>query len=183
MNINYFDALSDPQGNEPPRPQIDRFLGSAGGHALAGWNAWHLLPQSLWLAQLERRCGDHKTQPHDQPSKIGARGFGANSLTKLPPLDQVFARYRQLLSARSSSPAFHPHGTQKILDMAKRIFAVLRTSPDETKQVLCLQNVSAQDVQMQIPNQKAARDLLTNHSVDSKIVLKPYQTLWFEVIL
>jgi glucosylglycerate phosphorylase len=85
-----------------------------------------------------------------------------------------------LLMARSTSSAFDPHGGQKVVDVDKRVFAILRTSPDGSNQVLCLQNVTAQEIQIQNPLKKTARDLLTNRSVDLMITLKPYQSMWLE---
>jgi glucosylglycerate phosphorylase len=178
MNINYFDALSDPQGNEPLSLQIDRFLAAQAVmlslvgmpgiyfHSLFGSRNWYA---GVEITKHNRTINRQKLERADLESELADQ----NSLRH-----QVFARYRQLLSVRSSSPAFHPHGTQKIVEIDKRIFAILRTSPDETEQVLCLQNVSTQEVQAQIPNQKAARDLLTNRSVDAQLTLRPYQTLW-----
>jgi sucrose phosphorylase len=93
---------------------------------------------------------------------------------------KVFTRYRRLLSARSASSAFDPHGAQKVLDIDQRIFVLLRTSLDESKQVLCIQNVTARKAEIKNPLNKTARDLLTNRSHDSSIVLKPYQTLWLD---
>jgi glucosylglycerate phosphorylase len=178
MNINYFDALSDPQGNEPLSLQIDRFLAAQAVmlslvgmpgiyfHSLFGSRNWN---EGVEITKHNRTINRQKLERADLEAELADK----NSLRS-----QVFARYRHLLSVRSSSPAFHPHGTQKILEIDKRIFAVLRTSPDETEQVLYLQNVSTQEVQVQIPNQKAARDLLTNRSVDMQLTLRPYQTLW-----
>ncbi|MDP1546173.1 MAG: alpha-amylase family glycosyl hydrolase [Anaerolineales bacterium] len=178
MNINYFDALSDPQGNEPLAAQIDRFLAAQAimlslvgmpgiyFHSLFGSRNWYA---GVEITKHNRTINRQKLERADLEAELADQ----NSLRY-----QVFARYRQLLAARSSSPAFHPHGTQRILEIDKRIFAVLRASPNETEQVLCLQNVSAQEVQIQIPNQKAARDLLTNRSVGVQLTLQPYQTLW-----
>ncbi len=181
MNINYFDALSDPKGNEPLAAQIDRFLAAQAVmlslvgvpgiyfHSLFGSRNWN---EGVEMTKHNRAINRQKLERADLEAEL----VDKNSLRH-----QVFARYRQLLSARSSSPAFHPHGTQEILNVDKSIFAVLRTSPGETEQVLCLQNISAQDAQAQIPNQKAARDLLTNRFVDVQIALQPYQTLWLEI--
>lgn len=181
MNINYFDALSDPQGNEPLTIQIDRFLAAQAVmlslvgmpgiyfHSLFGSRNWN---EGVKITKHNRTINRQKLERTDLEAELADQ----NSLRH-----QIFARYRQLLSARSSSPAFHPYGTQKILQIDKKIFAVLRTSPDETKQVLCLQNVSTQNVRGQIPHQKAARDLLTNRSVDAQLTLQPYQTIWLEI--
>ena len=84
----------------------------------------------------------------------------------------------QLLKARSSTPAFHPHGTQMILDVHPSVFAIERISPDKKTRVVCLHNVSAQAITF-TTNYESAADLFTGQEVDiSKIVLGPYQVLW-----
>ena len=75
---------------------------------------------------------------------------------------QVFARYRDLLARRAACQAFHPNGSQKILDMGSAVFASLRSSPMRDRQVLCLQNVTAKS--QRVPGHE----------------LKPYQTLWLD---
>jgi sucrose phosphorylase len=102
---------------------------------------------------------------------------------------QVFQRYAQLLRARSSSPAFHPNGKQQILDRGEAIFALLRLSPDERQQVLCLHNVSDQPQPLTIinilpPVSTRAINLITEEWIDfgsnSVLVLKPYEILWLQ---
>ena len=162
LNINYFDALSDPAGNEPLQLQIDRFMASQAillalrglpgiyFHSLFGSRGWHEGPaltgrnrtinrQKLERAELEAALAD--------PGSLRA---------------QVFGRYRQLLIHRAASAAFDPHGGQSIEDFGRGIFAVRRNSPDGSSQVLCLQNVTAQ-------TQTAGKYSLT-----------PYQTLWVD---
>ncbi len=77
---------------------------------------------------------------------------------------QVFERFRHLLVQRRSSAAFHPLGDQKIMDVGRGVFAVQRTSPDGSRQVLCLQNITSQTQSVSLPNRKH--------------LLEPYQTLW-----
>ena len=48
-----------------------------------------------------------------------------------------------LLKARTSHPAFHPNGEQQVIVGNPALFCLLRKSPDEQEQVLCLHNVSA----------------------------------------
>lgn len=181
MNINYFDALSNPNGNEPLDLQVNRFLAAQAimlslvgvpgiyFHSLFGSRNWRegveitkqnrtINRQKFTRAELERELAN----PHSLRSN-------------------VFARYRQLLAARSSSLAFHPHGKQHVLDFGKRVFALQRISPDGSKQVLCLQNVTAEEIQIHNPLKKTARDLLTNRFHDASFSLAPYQTAWLEV--
>jgi sucrose phosphorylase len=94
---------------------------------------------------------------------------------------RVFVRFYQLLSARSNSPAFDPHGTQKILDLHPSIFALERSSPDGTARVLCLHNVSQQKFTFSTPYEPGM-DLFTSHSLDvSQISMDAYQILWIKL--
>jgi sucrose phosphorylase len=61
LNVNYFDALSDP----------------AGGDAGAGGRAGHLLSQPARLARLAGGRAPHGAQPHHQPPEVGAGRPGA----------------------------------------------------------------------------------------------------------
>ena len=180
MNINYFDALSNPSANEPLELQIDRFMAAQAimlsmvgmpgiyFHSLFGSRNWK---EGVQITKHNRTINRQKLE-RDELEKQLADPASLRS--------NVFTRYRELLKARSSSDAFNPHGAQKILDVGQGIFAIARTSREETRQVLCLQNVTAQEVKLANPLSKTARDLFTNRSVDSKITLMPYQTLWIE---
>jgi glycosidase len=55
---------------------------------------------------------------------------------------RVFRHYGALLRARRNHAAFHPQGAQHVLDLDGRVFGVLRTSIDGSRQALCLHNVS-----------------------------------------
>jgi glucosylglycerate phosphorylase len=183
MNINYFDALSNPSSEEPLDLQVDRFMAAQAimlslvgmpgiyFHSLFGSRNWK---EGVNTTKHNRTINRQKLEREELENQLA----DANSLRS-----KVFTRYRELLMARSSTSAFDPHGGQKVLDLEKGIFAVLRTSPDGSRQVLCLQNVTAQELEIENPMKKTAHDMLTNRLVDSKIVLKPYQTLWFKVSL
>lgn len=94
---------------------------------------------------------------------------------------KVFARYAKLLKARSSNPAFHPHGAQRIIAAHDSVFALERISPDGKFRVLCLHNVSAEQVHFQT-NYSSGTNLFTNQVLQiSNIALEPYQTLWIKL--
>jgi sucrose phosphorylase len=163
MNINYFDALSNPAGGEPLETQIDRFLAAQAimlslrglpgiyFHSLFGSRNWN---EGVTLTGHNRSINRQKLER----ATLEAELANPNSLRK-----RVFARYRELLQKRAASSAFHPHGGQEILDFGRGVFALRRTSPIGDKSVLCLQNVT---------NQPQAA---VGHS------LEPYQTLWLEM--
>lgn len=162
MNINYFDALSDPNSNEPLEVQVDRFMAAQAimlslrgvpgiyFHSLFGSRGW----KAGWeQSKLNRTINRQKLDRNDLECEL------ADPVTLR---SQVFERYRQLLLMRAASKAFHPHGDQTILQMGKGIFAVLRSSPNGDNCTLCLQNVTAQT------------------QFTGNYLLEPYQTHWVE---
>jgi glucosylglycerate phosphorylase len=191
MNINYFDALCDPQGNEPLELQTDRFMtaqaimlslvGMPGiyFHSLFGSRSWR---EGVNLTGRNRTINRQKFDLAAFESELR----DGSSLRY-----HVFHCYAQLLRARSTSSAFHPHGEQQVLDCGEAIFALLRLSPDTSQRVLCLHNVSDQPQRVTVledisgsPTNRFT-DLIVNrpisNSLNSTLVLKPYQTLWLRI--
>ena len=164
MNINYFDALSNPNGNEPLELQVNRFiaaqaimlsiLGIPGiyFHSLFGSRGWI---EGVQQTGRNRSINREKLQFDELQNQIADK----NSLRY-----KVFTRYSQLLNARSASSAFHPHGTQVIRGLHPAVFAVDRISPDGRSRILCLHNVSQKTVSFSV-NEKP-------------MSLEPYQVLW-----
>jgi len=98
-----------------------------------------------------------------------------------------------LLRARSASSAFHPHGTQQVLDCGEAIFALLRLSPHASQRVLCLHNVSDQSQRVIVDLEDISgsslnqfTDLIENERIsfplNGKLNLRPYQTLWLRIM-
>ncbi|HND50253.1 MAG TPA: alpha-amylase family glycosyl hydrolase, partial [Anaerolineales bacterium] len=164
MNINYFDALSNPNGNEPLELQVKRFIAAQAimlsiiglpgiyFHSLFGSRGW---TEGVKQTGRNRTINREKLQFDALQSQLA----NENSLRS-----KVFSKYSELLKTRSTSPAFDPHGTQKILDLHPSVFAVERTSPDGKEHMLCLHNVSQKSVSFSV-NEK-------------QITLEPYQVLW-----
>jgi len=193
MNINYFDALSNPNSLleaagtatgakfEALDLQVDRFIASQAimlslvgvpgiyFHSLFGSRGWL---EGAKQTERNRTINREKCNLQTLQRELADSG----SLRS-----RVFARYRQLLLARSNSPAFHPHGEQKILDVHPAVFAIERISPDETSHILCLHNVSVEEVTFSTPYETAT-NLFRGQSVQSsQITLEPYQTLWMRL--
>jgi sucrose phosphorylase len=104
---------------------------------------------------------------------------------------QVFRAYRHMLQVRAQHPAFHPNGPQQILEIHAAVFAVLRTAPDGSERMLCLNHVSeaVHTVHVDVPfvQAHAVHDVLTGETFsleDGKIVLElaPYRVLWLKEV-
>ena len=160
LNINYFDALSNPADAEALEVQVDRFMASQAillslrgvpgiyFHSLFGSRSW---AEGVRQSQHNRTINRQKLALSELEDAL----VDSSSLRS-----RVFQRYRDLLAQRATSAAFNPHGGQEILEMGSGVFAVLRRSTAGGEQVLCLQNV-------------------TNHALTAgRYSLKPYETLW-----
>jgi sucrose phosphorylase len=181
ININYFDALSNPSGNEPLDIQINRFiaaqaimlslLGVPGiyFHSMFGSRGWmDGVKQTGRNRTINReKCNFEELQKElSDPDSLKAK---------------VYARYRELLATRSQYPAFHPHGRQLVMDVDPSVFAVERISPDQSSHVLCFHNVCAERINFNTAY-KSGMDLFTGEKLQtSNITLEPYQILWMSL--
>jgi len=191
MNINYFDALSDPGGDEPIEIQVDRFtaaqaimlslVGVPGiyFHSLFGSRGW---PEGVQQTGRNRTINRQKLTRADLERELADPASRRYA---------VFNRYAQLLKARSALPAFHPYGNQQIIECGDSIFTVLRVSPGGAGRALCLQNVAGRPQSASVDFEKIfgpaskdgrARDLITGKRFivggKNPLRLRPYQTLW-----
>jgi sucrose phosphorylase len=194
LNINYLDALCDPESsNESEALIAKRFLASQAimlalkgvpgiyFHSLFGSRNWIDGVNSTGRARTINREKLQVDSLEDELNDIG-------SLRNL-----VFSGYKTLLDARTSNTAFHPNGEQKVLNLHKSIFSVLRSSPDGKRSVICLHNVQSKslDMNMQLSDMGIIRiiklkDLLSgkNFIVENNtasIMIEPYSVLWLEV--
>jgi glucosylglycerate phosphorylase len=189
LNINYFDALSDPKGDEPLAVQVARFMvaqsillsvvGLPGiyFHSLFGSRGWS---EGVEKTGRLRTVNRQKLSYHDVQQALA----NPASLRR-----QVFTRFARMLEARSAMPAFDPYGRQEVLRCGDSIFALLRRGRGDTAPVLCLHNVSerVQMVRVDAPamtgsSLSRARDLLTAEPLvigpRGALALQPYQALW-----
>jgi glucosylglycerate phosphorylase len=192
LNVNYFDALSDPRSDEPLSTQVDRFIiaqaimlalvGVPGiyFHSLFGSRGWR---GGVDLTGRNRSINRQK---------FGHSAFELEFTDESSLRYQVFQRYAGLLRARAGCSAFHPHGSQEILEYGAAIFAVLRFSPDGSTRVLCLHNVSDQPQRVRVEMKEifglfvgGLVDLITDRRMDDLlndvVALQPYQTLWLRI--
>jgi glucosylglycerate phosphorylase len=188
LNINYLDALGDPQ-----RPDIsieeaaNRFLASQAimlalpgvpgiyFHSLFGSNGW---PEGVRQTGRFRSINRQKLPVDRLESELGAAG----SLRQ-----RVFSGYRQLLAVRANSTAFHPHGRYEVLSLHPAVFAILRIAPDGKYAVLCLHNVSAETQTIRAEKLPAdwrfqqLKELISGRFYLLPLSLPPHSVLWLEI--
>jgi len=191
LNISYFDALSDPRGGEPLDVQVQRFLASQAillslvgvpgiyFHSLFGSRSYHegveqtgrlrsINREKLLRSQLESALADRSSLRY-----------------------KVFYPYLHLIRQRVHHSAFHPNGSQRVVNLNPALFCVLRTSPDGRESVLCIHNVSDEDRPVRVgpdvlsfSGRAQVRDLVSGRvfprgvTGDLVLLVAPYQVLW-----
>jgi glycosidase len=187
LNINYFDAMNDPQeALDHSDLTTARFLASqAMMLSFAGIPAiyFHSLFGSRSDFQGIQQTGKLRTI-NRQKLKIGPfrselRRFG--SLRK-----RIFEGYRRLLKARQSHPAFNPWGEQEVVEINPKVFGLLRIAPGSGRRLLCLTEVCGQSqsvaVNLSETHETTPYDLLAEEAIDlNGISLSPYQVRWISL--
>jgi len=178
LNITLMDALSDPQ-TTPQDEAIDRFMtAQAIMLALRGLPGIyvHSLVGSHNDTEGMARTGHNRTinRRKWQRAEIDARLAEPQSHEA-----RVLARYRQLLRARASSPAFDVAAEQQILGADDGLFAVLRSAPGGER-VVCVHNVSGAPQNFTVGEARMMTDLITGDAYDASgpINVAPYASLW-----
>ncbi|HVN55861.1 MAG TPA: sugar phosphorylase [Anaerolineaceae bacterium] len=184
LNISYFDAISDPNADEPGGLQVRRFLASQSIllallgvpgiyiHSLLGSRNWSAGVQQTGRARTINR------EKFSYPDLLGELEQPGSRRS------QVLQGMRAMLAARAASPAFDPFGVQRVLHCGDSVFTLLRASPDGQRQSLCLTNVTNERQQIHPSLPGSWRSLLKNQRFELEnsavIDLEPYEVLWLE---
>ena len=193
MNINYMDALAEAELPDGQRAQM--FLASQSillampgvpgiyYHSLVGSGNWQ---EGVAQTNHKRTINREKLDYDSLSAELADSG----SLRSL-----VFEGYKSLLRSRSSSPAFHPNGSMRILPTSQNLLAILRIAGDNSERVLCLVNISRDlascsftDGELGLIDQRGFTDLVTDDYVypsrdDANRIsleLQPYEIMWLQ---
>lgn len=188
LNVNYFDALSNPDDKEPLDVQVDRFLvAQAIMLALMGMPGiyFHSLFGSRGWAEGVKQTGRNRTINRQKLERAALEHELAEPGSQR---SRVFHGYSRLLKARAGNPAFNPYAPQRVIECGDAVFAVLRISPDDRQRVLCLHNLSNRPQQPSPDcdrlfgaSSNSSLDLIARERMQVRsraIELRPYQVLW-----
>jgi glycosidase len=187
LNINYFDALSDPASDEPLDLQVRRFIASQAIQlafmGMPGIYIHSLLGSRSWQAGVEQTGRLRSINRENlRMSAVTAELSDPGSLRS-----RVFSAYRDLIARRIREKAFHPIAPQTVLRLQPAVFSLLRTSPDGAEHIVALHNVANRRVQVDLSAVPLAgvsvyHDLVSGRRVDAgeKLDVEPYQVLWLK---
>ncbi len=147
LNVNYFDALSDPSADEPLDAQIGRFLvAHAMMLALPGMPGIYF--HSLFGSRGDRAGAEASGIPRRvNRQKLARADLERELADPASRRSRVLHELTGLLRRRQASEAFHPAGRHEVVQGDPRVLALRRTSPDGRETVLCLHNVSGDSVE------------------------------------
>jgi sucrose phosphorylase len=189
LNINYLEALGDPAHREENVDLIARrFIGSQAImlalrgvpgiylHSLFGSKNWH---EGVQQTGRNRSINREKIQR----ARLERELIDEGSLRQ-----RVFNAYSRMLEVRRNEPAFKPNGSQTVLALHPSIFAIRRSTVDGGSSVLCLHNVSNQNIRLSVSWSEIRADRVTDllslsdHPCLAGLVLElaPYQVLWLK---
>jgi len=176
LNITYVDAILADKNSS----RADRFLASQSiQYALPGVPATYihsLLGSRNWTKGVEQ-TGRARTVNREQLQVADVIKELKNPKSFR---SQVFYPYIHLIKTRKEQPAFHPNAEFEILDTGPQVFAIRRSSDDQT--IYALTNISSSEAKVTIPKIEAAiamTDLITGKSfATDNVTLKPYQYVW-----
>jgi glucosylglycerate phosphorylase len=187
LNINYFDALSDPDSDEPLALQAQRFLASQAIElafvGVPGIYIHSLLGSRNWnegVAQTGRRRSINR-------EKLDAPAIEAALQDPVTLRHHVFHAYRDMIATRVREKAFHPNGAQAVLRLHPALFVLLRTSPDGSEQIVALHNVANQHLTLDLATLPLAavreyHERLTGQTFQAgeALAIAPYQVFWLK---
>jgi glycosidase len=191
LNINYFDALSNPAGSESDAVRTARFTTAhAIMLAMAGVPAvyFHSIVGSSGWREGADRSGSNRAINRERLELKALEGQLGDPDSRR---STVYRSLMHLLGVRAAQRCFHPQAEQRILRLDESIFALLRTAPGNTERVLCVHNVSGEprmvrwNAQELFPrNTFEMVDLLAPHLTTAPagkpLRVEPYQSLWLK---
>lgn len=186
LNITYFDALSDPEEDEPKELQVSRFISSQAimlaFRGVPGVYVHSLFGSRNWVEGMEQ-TGRKRTINREKfsLSKIEQELEDSDSIRSM-----VLKRYKKLLRIRQNHAAFSPSSEQRVLDLGSRVFVFSRISENDDNSVICLHSVSERNQRITIPPKvtngaKEVEDLISGRTYElPEVRLSPYEVLWLE---
>ena len=187
LNINYFDALSDPAGGEPSDRQVARFL-CAYSIALTLQGVPGIYVHSLLGSRGDRAAAKESGIPRRINRAKLDRAELEQELNQADSLRaQVFHGFSRMLQARRQSVAFRPAASQRIHLPLPEVVIVERGVGEGAEALWCVHNVSGKEVEFDWARVGGAtparlRDRLGGQATvmaEGRIRLRPYEVFWF----
>ncbi len=192
LNINYLSALGDPENPLSDTTQIAKRFLSAQAIMLALRGVpgiyFHSLVGSQNWSEGVAQSGYYRTINRQKlPLEKLESELNTPSLRQ-----QIYQGFHRLLDVRQAQLAFHPFGGQKVLNLHSSLFGLIRTSLDGDENLLCLHNISDEEIEIVLDlsllpfkNTDLISDIISNAPIPIsegklELSLAPYEVLWLK---
>ncbi len=191
LNITYFDALSDPNKNEPRDIQVSRFMSSQAiilaFRGVPGVYFHSLFGSRNWVEGM-KKTGRKRTINRE---KFNLARLEEELQDPYSLRSMVLNRFKKLLRIRQNHSAFSPSADQSVLDLDSRVFAFSR-SPEAGDDFLCLHSVSENEESLTISRELVNGAGQLENLIDGQIYefsgkeelevpIAPYEVLWLKL--
>jgi len=181
LNINYFDALSNPSGAESLEKQVSKFLcASAIQFCLRGIPGIYF--HSLFGSRGDRSGADASGIPRRiNRQKLQRKELEAELGNEKSLRYHVFQGMKKLLTVRAATPAFTPGASQRVHSLGPEWFAVERGEGGQAVLALC--NVTEKPQKLLLPagwKRDKLFCLLKGQQEKVEEELPPFEVLWLQ---
>ncbi len=191
LNVTWFSALNGEDGDEDVAFQVRRFVATrVVALVLRGVPGIYLHSLVGTRNDLEAVLAAHSNRAINRAEIDEAKILDAlaDPLSKVSRISRELGR---LIALRARQPAFHPTGTQQVLELSPQVFAVWRAAPGGGQLLLTLVNVSARPCELDIRVDELAPGVSMWHDLVSDMTwmtdegvlavsLAPYDPAWLE---
>ena len=185
LNISYFDAFRQPHGSDNQWHIAAFLLSQTVAMSLKGIPAVYI--HSLLATPNDylgvERSGQTRAINRRKLDRSEIEAALANHESES---GRVFSAYRRILQIRRQQPAFHPDGSQSVLNLPKGIVGVERVGPDGQQKILAIFNFSSQPQTLPLQGDvkviEQADEVLGETDViinGGYLLLPPYGAYWF----
>jgi len=174
LNINYFDMLNDPNGDESIEMQIQKFmLSQTIPMSFIG------IPGIYIHSLLGSRNYYQGVEETGRARSINREQLNLGELEKILSdsenlRSKVFNEYKRRLKVRSEEVCFHPDSKQEILSLDSRVFALKRIAGE--RELIALHSLVDEQITIDLPIQGV--ELLSGDVVSGSVSLEAYHVFW-----
>ncbi|GIV66322.1 MAG: sucrose phosphorylase [Bellilinea sp.] len=181
LNVNYFDAMDDPEIPCSEEVMVARFLTAHSVlltlkglpaiyvHSLIGSRGWK---EGFNLTGVNRTINRQKLAAEEVLGEI------ENPASRRA---KIWSGLNRMLRVRRREAAFHPFADQQVIFGDERIFSLMRFDPQSERHVFCVHNFSQDEIKVNLPDDTYRwKDLLSDVGEEFKKVVRllPYQHRW-----
>ena len=191
INITWFSALNRDDSDEDIAFQVKRFVASRIiALVLRGVPGIYLHSLMGTRNDVEAVLAT-KSKRDINRTVSDAKAITDTLKDPLSKFSRISREFGRLIVIRTKHRAFHPNGGQRILSISTAIFSVVRISPEGTRFVLTLTNVTSRVCHIEVPLSELGTDetrwvdlvsgmewIAENEKLF--ITLQPYDVIWLE---